>query len=69
VSDDHARNWYFGSGSETRECSGSVDDYDGTMTAPPIMRQIAVEEGLNVGLFRAPVGQYGMGPQRQASRP
>lgn len=69
MSDDQARQWYFGSGSETANCSGSIDDYDGTMTAPPILRQIALEEGLDVGPFRAPSRQYGLGPQTQSSRP
>lgn len=69
MSDADAQHWYFGPGSETEQCSGSIDDYDGNMTAPAIMQRIVVEEGLNVGLFEAPARQYGLGPHRQVVRP
>jgi hypothetical protein len=69
VSDAQAAQWYFGPGSETERCSGSIDDYDGNMTMPSIMRQIVAEEGLDIGPFRAPISQYGTGPQAQVSRP
>jgi hypothetical protein len=69
MSDAHAQSWYFGNGSETERCSGEIDDYDGHMTMPPIMTQIMAEEGMDVGLFRAPDRQYGLGPRKQVTRP
>jgi len=69
MSDDHARQWYFGPGSDTAACSGQIDDYDGKMTQPAIMRQIVAEEGMEEGLFAAPARQYGLGPQAQRTRP
>jgi hypothetical protein len=69
MSDEQAQHWYFGPGSETEQCSGSIDDYDGEMTMPAIYRQIQAEEGLEMGLFRAPAVQYGTGPQPQRNRP
>jgi hypothetical protein len=64
MSDDHAKQWYFGPGSDTANCSGTIDDYDGHMTMPAAMQQIEAEEGL----FRAPARQYGLGPQPQRTR-
>jgi hypothetical protein len=65
MSDDHARQWYFGPGGDTDSCSGTIDDYTGHMTQPAALAQIAAEEGL----FRAPEGQYGLGPRPQRTRP
>jgi hypothetical protein len=69
VSDQHAINWYFADGGDTAKCSGSIDDYDGHMTQPAIMKAIEAEAGLEEGLFMAPRSQYGLGPQAQRTRP
>lgn len=58
MSDAQAQQWYFGDGSETANCSGSIDDYDGKMTMPLVFAQIQAEEGSGFGPFAAPASQY-----------